>query len=314
MREDHEMTFGEHLEELRRRVVYALVAILLAAVLAGVFYKQVMGFVFQPVLAAWQRIEPVTPQPGPAESATGSNPTPVATAVGTSATGTSANPLAAAFPQLPPRIIIGSPFYGILAIILVTTVVGVFIASPWVAYQVWAFVGVGLRPKERRFVKVYGPASFLLFVAGGAAFYFVVLPVALRALMMPLNSVNEFLGAAVVDSSFILEDYLKFIAWMTLIFGLCFQTPLVILFLARTEIVPIETLARKQKIIIFALLIIGAFLAPGADPISCTIMGILLIMLYELGILVAWISVRRARKRKAAEDADDDRHADDDIF
>jgi len=90
---------------------------------------------------------------------------------------------------------------------------------------------------------------------------------------------------------------------MTMIFGVCFQTPLVVLFLARTGIVPIETLARKQKIIIFALILVGAFLAPGADPISCTIMGAILVVLYEFGILLAWISVRRARKRQALRDA-----------
>jgi Tat protein translocase TatC len=286
--EDREMSFGEHIEELRRRLTYALGGILLAAIVCGVFFKQVMAWVFMPLSQASDRI---------------SDEAKAMLEAAQAAAGPDGAVLKDVLPPLPPSLIIGSPFYGILSIILVTSVVGLFLASPWVIYQVWAFVSVGLRAKERKFIKVYGPVSFLLFIAGGAVFFFLLAAVALEMLVRPMNMINQYLGKPIVAHTFELEYYLTFIAWMTMIFGVCFQTPLVVLFLARTEIVPIETLIRKQKIIIFVLILVGALLAPGADPISCSIMGAILIVLYELGIVVAWLSVRRARKRNALRDA-----------
>jgi len=258
---DVEMTFTEHLLELRQRIIYALLGILIASCVCGVFYKEVMAALVRPYLKAWQTLHMASP----------------------------------------PRIILGSPIFGFMSIIIVTTVVGVFLASPWVVYQIWAFVGVGLREKEQRFVRTYGPASFLLFLAGGATFYFVILPLALAALMAPTSKILVE-GIPLIDPSFMLDDYLRFIAWMTLIFGVCFQTPLVILFLVRTGLVPLGTLARKQKVIIFALIVAGALIAPSGDPFTCTLMAIPLIVLYEFGLLLAWISMRRARRLKELEE------------
>jgi len=295
------MTFTEHLLELRRRIIYALLGILISSCVCGVFYKEVMVALVRPYLRAWHHLglnaatseKPPGENPGAANTAEKGTPG----AAAASKTGPT-TPTATAYP---PRIILGSPIFGFMSIIIVTTVVGVFLCSPWVIYQVWAFVGVGLREKERRFVRTYGPASFLLFLAGGASFYFLILPVALAALMAPTSKILVE-GLPLIDPSFMLDDYLRFIAWMTLIFGVCFQTPLVILFLVRTGLVPLGTLARRQKVIIFALIVAGALIAPSGDPFTCTLMAIPLIVLYEFGLLLAWISMRRARRLKELEE------------
>ena len=84
---------------------------------------------------------------------------------------------------------------------------------------------------------------------------------------------------------------------MTIIFGLIFETPLVIMFLARTGIVPLRTLARKQKMIIFLMIVIGAIIAPTGDPITCTLMAVPLVVLYEIGLLISWMLECRDRRR-----------------
>ena len=104
-------------------------------------------------------------------------------------------------------------------------------------------------------------------------------------------------GIPMIDPSVMLDDYLKFIGLMTIIFGLIFETPLVILFLARTRIVPLGTLARKQKMIIFIMIVTGAVIAPAGDPITCTLMAVPLVVLYEIGLLVAWVLEHRDRRR-----------------
>jgi len=288
MRPDVEMSLGEHLDELRKRIMRALLGVLVAACIAGVFYQEIMTALLAPYLLAWEKL---------GVSTAPENPTPPP---GTE--GAAGNPLAAVAKNLPPRIILGSPATGILAIIIVTSVVGVILASPWVIYQIWAFVGVGLHEKERKFLRVYVPISCLLFIVGGALFYFAILPYGLAALMSPALTI-QVKGIPLIDPSVMLEDYLKFIALMTLIFGLTFQTPLVIIFLARTGIVPLETLARRQKIIIFIMIVVGAVLAPTGDPMTCTLMAVPLIVLYEVGLLVSWLMGRKERKLRLAEEA-----------
>ena len=192
---------------------------------------------------------------------------------------------------LTPRIILGTPLAGYLTIILLCVIMGVVLASPWVLYQAWAFVGVALYPHERRIVYTYGPASLALFFSGAALFYLGVLPVGLAALMSPTAALPE------VDPSPLLGDYFRFVAWMTLIFGLAFQTPLVVLFLARSGLVPLEALARKQRIVILVMCILGAVLTPTQDPVTMLVLTVPLVALYEVGLLVAWLSERRRRRQ-----------------
>jgi Tat protein translocase TatC len=183
-------------------------------------------------------------------------------------------------------------------------ITGVIVASPWVIYQIWAFVGVGLHPHERKYLYIYGPASFLLFIGGGCLFYFYVLPKGLEALMSPTAGI-KINGASLIDPSFMLEDYLYFVALMTLVFGIAFQTPLVIMFIERIGLVPLKTLVKQQRLIILIMVVIAALITPTIDPVSMTAMAVPLILLYEIGLLAAWVTGHKRRKLKAAEEAAD---------
>ncbi|TFG88838.1 MAG: preprotein translocase subunit TatC, partial [Gemmatimonadales bacterium] len=230
---DVEMTFGEHIEELRRRVIYALLGLVVTTVLCGVFYKHLLIALLRPYAVATRTTDEPAPQPQPAPdtkpdaAATGTTTTPPAPATGAGETGkvTVGQPVT-------PRLTLGGPLTGYITIILLCIICGIILASPWIMYQIWAFVGVGLHPHEQRFVRTYGPFSFFLFVLGAATFYFVMLPVGLRALLSPTSDILRD-GKLLIDPSFFLNDYFKFVALMTLITGVVFQTPLVVMFLAR---------------------------------------------------------------------------------
>ena len=205
MREDHEMSLGDHLEELRKCIMRSAdrgphCRLRGRGLLQGSHGRPSCNRTWKPgrsVEAAIRdrpsRRPPEGPPPrhqGGPPSRTLPRPSPARRSPAT----------AERPPRLAPHILTGSPATGILAIIMVTTIVGVLAASPWVLYQIWSFVGVGLRDKERRFIRIYGPVSFLLFAAGAVLFYFVVLPRGLAALMAPALSI-KVKGIPLIDLS-----------------------------------------------------------------------------------------------------------------
>ncbi len=331
------MTFGEHLEELRRRVIYALVGLAVASVFCGINYKSLLTAMIRPYRTAYVKLDlgeeqPAAPKPDEKEDPAAESGEPAAIPganpdlaevirkidrrlaaiearverlfpeTAAASPGTEAK-LAPSGKPPPPSLILGGPLTGYVTIILLCVICGMILGSPWILYQMWAFVGVGLHPHERKFIHIYGPFSFFLFVAGAATFYFVMLPVALQALMTPTSGI-EMDGVPLIDPSFFLNDYFKFVAMMTLIFGVVFQTPLIVMFLARTEIVPLGTLVKQQKIVLMILIVLSAVLTP-QDPVTMVMMAIPLVVLYQLGLLLSWISIRRRRRRQAREEGEE---------
>jgi len=289
MKTDVEMTFGEHLEELRRRIVLALLGVVVGAAICGLNYKVLLKALLVPYVEAYKGLEQAAQDAGEGETA----PEPPSPSPAAAPAKTPAKAVAGTMP--PPRVILGTPMTGYVTIILLSMICGTMLASPWVIYQIWAFVGVGLHPHERRYIYIFGPTSFFLFVGGAALFYLYMLRLALQALILPTADIAVE-GIPLVDSSLFLNDYFRFVAWMTLIFGIVFQTPLVVLFLAKSGIVPLETLARQQKIVILLMCILAAVFTP-PDPVTMVVMAVPLILLYEIGLLAAWFT----RPRKHAE-------------
>ena len=169
---------------------------------------------------------------------------------------------------------------------LVCVVAGLVIASPWVFYQAWAFVGAGLYRHERHYVKKFLPMSLGLFLAGVFLCFFGVLPITLSFLL----EFNVWLG---IEPTLRLTDWMSFATILPLVFGICFQTPLVMLFLERIGVLTVEDYRAKRKIAILVIVIAGAVLTPGQDPFSQCLLAIPMIILYELGILL--ISRQKAR-------------------
>lgn len=157
--------------------------------------------------------------------------------------------------------------------------VGVVVASPWIFWQLWSFVAAGLYRHERYYVKVYLPFSLGLFLSGvGLAFFFVFEPV--------LNFLFSFNHAMGIDPEPRISEWLTFVLFLPLGFGISFQLPLVMLFLERIGIFSVESYWSKWKIAVVVIAFLAAILTPSPDPWSMLLMGLPLVMLYFGGIFL----------------------------
>ncbi len=167
------------------------------------------------------------------------------------------------------------PFSIYLKAALVT---GAVLASPWIFYQIWAFVAAGLYPHEKKYVHVFLPFSLGLFFVGAAlAFFFVFEPV-----LDFLFAFNAWLG---IEQDMRISEWLGFVLILPLGFGIAFQLPLVMLFLERIGIFDAHAYIVKWRIAILVICVISMFLTP-ADPYSMLLMAIPLIVLYFGGVLL----------------------------
>jgi sec-independent protein translocase protein TatC len=162
----------------------------------------------------------------------------------------------------------------------VSLVTGLVIGSPWIFFQIWSFIAVGLYPHEKKYVNYYLPFSIGLFLAGAALCEFAVLPKAIEVLL----SFNEWMG---LEPDLRLNEWLGFAMMMPLIFGISFQTPLVMLFTDKIGIIEADTYRSYRKIAWFVLAIIAAVITPTVDAVSMLFLWVPLCFLYELGIILA---------------------------
>lgn len=165
---------------------------------------------------------------------------------------------------------------------------------PMLIYQFWLFISPGLLKSERGVIKPLLLASILLFPMG-AAFAYGISHVILKALMSFGDSI-PFLEPNLVASR-----YLSFILIMMFMFGLVFEFPLVLLLMSRLGFVGSETLVRQRKIAIVAMAVIASVATPSPDPFSMLLMLAPLILLYEGSVAAIKFMERRDRAREAAE-------------
>ncbi|WP_028574599.1 twin-arginine translocase subunit TatC [Desulfonatronovibrio hydrogenovorans] len=187
----------------------------------------------------------------------------------------------------------------------VAFVAGVFLASPYIFYQIWKFVGPGLYDTEKKFILPIAFFSALFFVTGALFGYFIVFPIGF----------NFFMGFAtdMIQPMPSLREYLSFSIKLLFAFGIAFELPLFIFFLARLGIVSSKTLRKQRKYAILLAFIASALLTP-PDIISQVLMSGPLVVLYELGILVAYIWGKerkdRKEKKKKKKEAEDQEQED----
>ena len=163
---------------------------------------------------------------------------------------------------------------------------GLVLAAPWILYQTWLFIAAGLYPKERRYVKLTVPFSTLLFFCGAMFFVFVAAVPAMRFLIW----FGVWLG---LDPIITLDSHISFMTSMMLIFGITFQTPLAVLILAKVGLVSVKTLNHYRKHVIVGILIVAAVATPSPSPLDQIVLGVPMWMLYELGVLLAYIATRK---------------------
>jgi sec-independent protein translocase protein TatC len=164
-------------------------------------------------------------------------------------------------------------------------VIGIVLASPFVFYFIWQFVGAGLYAHERQYVQVYLPFSLTLFLAGVALAFFIAIKLVLQFLL----GFYEIMG---IDPEPRISDWLNFVLILPLGFGISFQLPLVMLFLERIGIFTAATYKSHWRISVLVIAFLSMVLTP-SDPWSMVLMAAPLTILYFFGILLCERMPRR---------------------
>jgi len=172
-----------------------------------------------------------------------------------------------------------------------TLVLAVFITIPWILYQVWAFIAPGLYQKEKRLALPVLISSTLLFYCGMAFAYFVIMPIFFAFIT---STAPE--GVAVMTD---INRYLDFVMTIFFAFGVAFEVPVATVILVLIGIVTPEAMAAKRPYVIVGAFVVGMLLTP-PDVISQTLLAVPMWLLFEVGIFVSRLLLRRRSEARAA--------------
>ncbi|MCP4376640.1 MAG: twin-arginine translocase subunit TatC [bacterium] len=251
---DHQMSFGDHLEEFRHRLIYALIGLVIALVVCMVFGKWIFNFLEHPYINVMaERGED-------------------------------------------PNLNVLNPAGGIFIYFRVSLYTALLLSGPWILYQFWQFIAVGLYPDERRYVHASVPFSVALFIGGALFFVFVVC----EKMLAFFFEFNNWIG---VKAMITLDNHIKFMTNMMLVFGIGFQTPLVVFVLGKVGLVSLKTFSHYRRHVILGMLIFAA-MATSPSPIDQLLLAIPMWLLYELGIFLVWYFVERKKLREDNEEWD----------
>jgi sec-independent protein translocase protein TatC len=244
------MGFLEHLEELRRRVIYSLIAVGVGFFACWGYAEKIYGVMQRPIMDALQHN-------GLSEKLVYLNPT--------------------------------EPFNMYLKVAFLA---GLFLTSPFVLYQVWAFISPGLYRHEKRYITPFMVSTVGLFLAGGYFGYKLVYPQALEFLIgygkqfQPMITIGEYT-----------DLFLTIIIGM----GVIFELPILVFFLSLMGIVTAGWMWRNLRYSILVIFIIAAILTPTTDILNMCIFAAPMVALYVLSIGIAWLvhpKQRKARREK----------------
>ena len=234
--ENIRMSLGSHLEELRRRVIFSIVAIVFCFILCWFFKVQILDVVKKPHKIAMLK------------------------------SGLSTELQVLSYQE---------GFYAYMKLCFITSV---FLAYPFIIYQIWKFVSVGLYKKEQKYVLLFLPISYAAFVVGGLFGYFLLIPFGLQFLI-------GILGPG-IQPIITMGQYVSFVFMLTVALGLVFQLPLVMLLLSKIRFITPDKFIAWRKYAILVIFIIAAVVTP-PDPFTQIMTAVPMIVLYELGILIA---------------------------
>ncbi|WP_339693177.1 twin-arginine translocase subunit TatC [uncultured Parasphingorhabdus sp.] len=203
-------------------------------------------------------------------------------------------PLTAAFPAGEGKLIYTKLYEAFFVEIKVAMFAAFFLAFPIISNQLWAFVAPGLYAKEKKAFLPFLIATPLLFMAGASLAYFIVMPTAFRFFL----GFEGPVGGLQQEALPAMGDYLSLVMQFILAFGVCFQLPVLLLLLNRAGIVSREQLKGARRYMIVGAFAVAAILTP-PDVVSQLMLGIPLIMLYEVSLAIMWFTERKKSKEIA---------------
>lgn len=160
----------------------------------------------------------------------------------------------------------------------VSFICGFIISFPYVCYEIWKFIAPALYAREKASVRKAFASASLLFYAGLAIGYYLILPIT-------LNFFQDYTVSDYIENTITIESYISMFTSMVLLFGIVFEFPVLIAVMSKMGIVTRETLKKYRRHAIVAILIVAAIITP-ADPFSMLIAAAPLYLLYELSVFV----------------------------
>lgn len=234
-----EMTFLEHLEDLRWRIIYSLIGLVAGTILCWIFVNYLVDVIL---------LKP-------------------------------ARDSGAVLQNL-------KPFGQLFLYMQVAIAGGIIVSLPNLFYQFWRFVAPALRKSERKYVLLIVIYSTVCFLIGIIFAYFVMLP-------LTLSFAARF-GSQSIKNEFAIDEYLSIIFSVMLGAGVVFELPMISFFLTKLGILTPSFMRKYRKHAIVIIMILAAFLTPGTDPVSQVILGVPLILLYEISIFISKLSLKKS--------------------
>jgi sec-independent protein translocase protein TatC len=273
MSSEKEMTFLDHLEELRWHVIRAVLAIVVLMILAFAYIEEIFDYiVFAPaqidfVFFRWMCM------------------------LGDL---TGAREALCVVEDLPFKVQSRNMTGQFMMSITASFVVGLVVAFPYVVWELWAFIRPGLENKERKFSKGAVFAISSLFLTGVAFGYFILSP-------MTIWFLSTYQVSSMIVNEFDITSYVSTVASLVLGCGLLFQFPVVVYFLTKIGMVTPQLMRQYRRHAVVVIIILGAVVTPSADPFSLAIISLPLYFLYEISIFTSAVVLRKKRKLEEQE-------------
>ncbi|MCA9926217.1 MAG: twin-arginine translocase subunit TatC [Anaerolineales bacterium] len=191
------------------------------------------------------------------------------------------------------------PTEGIETFFKVSLMSGVILSMPLILYQLWLFISPGLTKNERKYVYIFVPSAFILFLTGLAFSWFVLVPAAISFLA----------NATFLPESFRTDwqsrEYMSFIIQMLLWVSISFEIPIIVYFIARVGIVTSAVLREQWRVAIVGIAVLAAAITPSIDPVTMLLTMAPLTVLYFLSIFLAWVGQRQFERSMTVDGPDD---------
>ncbi len=245
------MSFLEHLEELRIRLIRCLLSLVVGFALCWGFAERIFHFITGPLRKAYPTVQ----------------------------------------------FIATSPTEAFMLFMKMSFFVGIFVVSPFVLWQIWAFIAPGLYSHEKRYAWPFIGFGALFFILGGAFGHYILFPMTFGFL--------AGIGKGDVTLLPKVSEYFSFYSWFLLGIGLVFQLPVVIFVLSRIGIVTAGFLFKQTKYAVLAAFLLSAVITPTGDMVTQTALAVPIIGLYLLGVAVAFLFGRARRSPETAAIAEE---------
>jgi sec-independent protein translocase protein TatC len=190
-----------------------------------------------------------------------------------------------------------SPLEPVWVEIKTAMAVSIFIAFPYIAFEVWRFVAPGLYKHEKNFVLRLVFVSWMLFIVGVLFCFRFILPLVMQ---FSMSMASEYLRPIIG-----LQSFISLLALLLLGFGLMFQFPIAIFLLVKTGLVRLETFKKQRFVMIIIILFLAAVITPTPDMLTQLIMAVPTYILFELSLLITGWTVKEPVLPDEAEDDDE---------